>query len=116
MQSEQVGVIADHENAVSQDRHAAIDPAGGVAGQLLGAWAAVMPDLASAAGVERVSFVHAGDVHYSVGNHRGDLEGARRASDVEDPLRRELLDVARVDLGERAEAVAAFIAVIGGPG
>ena len=52
MKREQMGVIGNHEHAIAEHRHTAIDPAGCVTGQALAARPAIMPDLAAAARVE----------------------------------------------------------------
>ena len=57
MQRDQVRVVRDHEHAVAKHRHAAVDSAGGIAGQALGARAAVMPDLPAATRVESEGFI-----------------------------------------------------------
>ena len=93
---------------------AAIDAAGGIAGEAAGARALEMPDLAARAGVERVAFVGAGDVHDAIDDDRRHLKAAG-VRQVEHPAGAELLDVLLRDLGEFGVAVAADIAVIGGP-
>src|SRR5260370_30242550 len=57
MQREYVRVIADHEAAVAQHGDTAIDATGRVPRQALRTRPAVVPDLAAAAGIERVCFV-----------------------------------------------------------
>jgi hypothetical protein len=73
-----------------------------------------MPDLAAAAGVERVDFVDRGDVHDAVGDDRRELQTAG-VGQREHPARREARDVALVDLRERRVTVPAGIAVVPGP-
>ena len=94
-----------------RERHAAIDPAGRVAGQAGGPGTLVAPDLTAIAGVERVALVRLRDVHHAVGHHRSALQAAR-VRDPEDPFRRDTLHVRFVDLSQRRVAIAAEVAVI----
>ena len=73
-----------------------------------------MPDLAAAAGIERVHLVRARDVHDAVDHDRRrfDVPDVRNR---EHPAGRQPRDVALVDLRQRGVAVAAGIAVIRGP-
>ena len=73
-----------------------------------------MPDHAAAAGVERVAFVGAGDVHHAVDHHRRVLD-LRRIGHGKIHFGREARDVALVDLRQRAVAVAAGLAIVRGP-
>ncbi len=75
-----------------------------------------MPYLAAAERVERVRFVHGSDVHHAVDDERRHFERARGAWNRKNPLGRQALDVTGVDLVQRAEAVAAHVAVVGRPG
>ena len=92
-----VRVIGEQEQTVAGDRDAAIDPAGGVADQSLGAGTLVMPHLAAAAGIERVHFIRARDIHDPVDHNRRrfDVPDVRNR---EHPARRQPRDVALVDL------------------
>jgi hypothetical protein len=115
IERDQVRVVRDHEHPVVEHRHTAVDPAGGIAGQTLRAWTAVMPDFASGRGIEAVRFIHRGDVHGAVDHDGRDLERARSPLNREHPLGREALDVAGVDLIERAEPIAALVSIVGRP-
>ena len=114
VQSDDVGIVGDHEQAVAGSGCAAIDAAGGVADQILGSGTLVVPDLASGAGVQRVALIGAGHVHDSVDDDGGYLQ-AGGAEQREDPLGRKAGDVGLVDLIQRAVTVAADLAVVGGP-
>ena len=114
VEGDDVSVIGDHEDAVAGNRHAAVDAARCVADQALRARAAVLPDPTSVAGVERIALVGGGDVHDPAHHDRGHLQ-ARGARQGEDPTGSQPRDVALVDLVERAVAVAAELAVVGGP-
>ena len=116
MQRKQMRIIGDHEYAVAEHRHSAINPAGGIAGETLAARPAVVPDLAPASRIERVDFVDGGGVHYSVHDKGRNLERPRRSRNRERPLLHEARNVAGVDLVERAVTVAGFVPVVGGPG
>ena len=115
MQRDQMRVIRDHEYAVAEQRHAAVDPAGCVADQALRTRAAVMPDLPAAARIEGERFIHRRDVHDAAGDEGRALEIARGAPNVEHPLGRQALHIAGVDLIERAEPIAGLVSVVGRP-
>ena len=114
VEGDEMGVVGRHEQAIAGHGHAAIDAARRHADQAARARPAVVPDLAAAAGVERVEVVGGGDVHHAVHDHRRHLQlrGVRQA---ENPVRRQPRRVRRGDLRERAVAVAVRVAVIGGP-
>ena len=114
VQRDEVRVVGDHEHAVAGDGDAAVDAAGRVADQALGARTLVVPDLAAAAGIERVALVGAGDIHHAVHDHRRHLQ-ARGVAEAEDPLGHECAHIARRDLRQRAVAAAAGLAVVTGP-
>src|ERR1035438_9996484 len=114
MERDHMSVIGDHEHAIAQNGHAAVDAARRVAGQALAARAFVVPDLAARGGVERPSGIHVGDVYDAFHYHRSHFQMAR-IGDRENPARRELTDIAWRNLVERAETVAAQLAVISGP-
>ena len=92
IERDEVRVIGDHEHAIAGDGDAAVGAAGGVADQALGSRPLVVPDLAAAAGVERVALVGAGDVHHALDDDRRHLQ-ARRVGQAEDPLGRQPGDV-----------------------
>ena len=71
-----MSVVGHHENLIACDRYSAVDAAGGIADEPLGAGALEMPDLAACAGIERVTFVGAGNVHDAIGNDRRHLKAA----------------------------------------
>ena len=114
IERDEMRVIGDHEHAVAGDADAAVHAAGGVADQPLGPRALVVPDLAAAAGVERVAFVGARHVHHAVGDDRRHLQ-TRRVRQAEDPLRRQPAGVALGDLRERTVAAAGRLAVVARP-
>ena len=62
--------------------------------------------LTARAGIEGVTLVRVRDVHDAVDDDRRDLEAAA-PSQREDPCGRQARDVGRVDLVDRAEAIAA---------
>ena len=117
MESDEVGVVGDHEDAIAEDGDAAIDAGDGVTcgDEIFGARAGVVPDLAAGASVEREAFVGAGDVHDAVDDLRSVFELAACAGHGPAPAWGEMGDVGGVDFGERAEAVAADVAVVAGP-
>ena len=82
VEGDEVRVVGDHEHAVAGDGDAAVDAAGGVAGQALRARAPVVPDPPSGAGVERIALVGGGHVHDAVHHHRRHFQprGVGRAS------------------------------------
>ena len=108
-------VVGDGEYASAEHGDTAVDPAGSVAGQTLGAWTTEMPGLPSSSGIEREDFVDRRDVHDAVDDDGGDLQRAWSARDREHPFGREVLNVAAVDLIERAEAIPALVAIVGRP-
>ena len=114
VEADDVRMIGDHEHAIAGDRDAAIDAAGRVADEPLGARPLVVPDLAARAGVERVALVRARHVHHPADDDRRHLQ-PRRVGQAEDPLRHEARHVLRRDLRERARAIAARRAVVAGP-
>ena len=107
-------VIGHHEHSVASDRHATIGAAGGVADQALCPRPLIPPDLPARARVERITLVRARHVHHAGRDDRRDLQ-RRRVRQAEDPFRRELRDVAFVDVCERAVAAAAGLTVVAGP-
>ena len=115
VQRQNMRVIGDQEHTAAQHRRSAIDAGRGVAGQILAARPAVVPDLTASSRVERVDFIHAGDVDRAVDDDRRHLERARSALNGEQPFRREGADRGGVDLIERAEPVPAQASVIGRP-
>src|SRR5438477_413155 len=81
-----VRVIGHHEDAVAGDANPTIDTAGSIADQPLCTRPLVMPDFTSAAGIQRIAFVGARDVHDTIDDHRRYLQ-TRRVWQTEDPLR-----------------------------
>ena len=73
----------------------------------------VTPDLLTAARVQRVDLVGAGNVHDAIGHQRRGLQS--EIGHGVDPLHGQVLHVLPVDLFERAVAVAVDIAVVSGP-
>ena len=102
------------ENFVAEDGHAAIDmPAAGadVGGDL----PLIHPDGASGAGVEgEGAIVLRGGVEDSVNDQRRGFELSGGGSLI-DPLGGEAVDVLRVDLIQRAEALSGVVAGVGHP-
>ena len=104
-------IVGRHEHAIAGEGGAPV----GVAGDgTRCARALEVPDLPSAAGVEREALVGSGHVHDAVHDQRRALEPAR-LGDGEHPTGREPRDVGLVDLRERRVAVAAGVPVVGGP-
>ena len=73
-----------------------------------------MPDLAARSGVESPAFIGAGDVHNAF-DHNGRVFDGADIGYGEGPFRRHTRDVGLADLREFAEAIAAGVAVVGGP-
>jgi hypothetical protein len=113
MDGEEVSVIGDEEDAVTEDSDTAVGALGGVTLGLAGHGALVVPEGAAGAGIEGEDLVGAGDVHDAVNDDGGDFEDV--VVDGEDPLEDKVLDVGGVDLIEGGVAVAGEGAVIGGP-
>ena len=109
-----VRVVGDQEQPIACDGGAAVDARGGVSREALRPRARVPPKLTARARIERDAFVHVGDVHHALDHQRRGLQSTR-AADVVDPRGRQAADVGGVDLIEFAMAVAADIAVVGGP-
>ena len=114
VQRDQVGVVGGHEDTVARRGHAAIGAAHGGGRQAGGGLAAVMPDLAAGAGVQRITFVGHGNVHDAAHHDRRHLQ-ARRVRQGEDPLRSQARDVGLGNLRQGGVAVAAGVAVVAGP-
>ena len=83
---------------------------------------AVVPDLFTAAGVDGEDVIGDGEVENSVDFEGRRFDGGRAyaalltdAGDAVKPLEGELIEVARVDLSERAEAAARVVAIVGRP-
>jgi hypothetical protein len=110
VEREHARVVGLEEQAVAGNRDAAIRPGR----RARRARALEVPDLASAAGVERVDFVDGRHVHDPVDDDGRDLQGAG-VGQREQPARHEARDVGLFDLRERRIAVAARIAVVRGP-
>ncbi len=117
LERDQARVVGDHEDAIPKNGHAAIDAGYGVPGwdQAFGALPAVVPDLCACACVEGEGLIGGGDVHDSIDDEGGCLERAMRAWKGEDPFGGEAGDVRYVDGVQRAVAIAADVAVVGGP-
>ena len=115
VQADQVSIVGRIEDTVAEQCHAAIRALGRVGrdGEAGGARPRVPPDFLSAARVERVDLVGAGDVHHAVGHQRSGLQS--EIGHGIHPLRRQILHVLLVDLIERAVPVAVHVAVVGGP-
>ena len=113
-ESHQVGVVRRHEHALARNRHPAVDAAGRDSRQAAGPRPAIVPDLASAAGIQRVDVVGRRHVHHAVDDHRRDLQ-LRGVGQREGPLGPELRHVGRRDLREGAIAVAVAVSVVGRP-
>ena len=114
VQRDHVSVIGDHEQAVSGNRDSAVHSPGRVAYQPLRSRPLISPDLPPAARVERPALVCAGDVHHAANDDGRHLQagGIRQR---EHPLRREPLDVASIDLRQRAVPAAVRPAVVRRP-
>jgi hypothetical protein len=74
VQRNHVRVIREHEQAVARRRDAAVDAAGGVAGQPFGARQLVVPEFAAAPGIECPGLVRARDVHDAFDHERRGLD------------------------------------------
>ena len=111
VEGQQVRVERVHVEAVAEHGEAAVDAAAADV-HALGQVADVAPDLAPGAGVDRPRrVVRPGDVHHAVEDDRRRLELAELRG-LERPLRRQLADVGRGDLGQRAVALAAVVAAV----
>src|SRR3984957_17685564 len=103
-----------HENLVAGKRNPTVRPGNGVADEPRGRGALVMPDLASAAGIERIALVGVGHIHYPAGDDGGRLH----RPDVvhgKDPLRLYFLNIGVGDLLEVAVAAPGRLTVVSGP-
>ena len=87
IERDEVRVIGDHEHAVAGDADTAIDAARRVSDQALRSRTLIAPDLAAAAGIERVALVGARHVHHAFDDDRRHLEA--RGVEAVDPLRRQ---------------------------
>ena len=103
-----------HEETVAERGEAAVHGAAADV-QIVGEVAAVAPDRAAGARVDRPRVVvEAGCVDDSVHDERRRLEAAERAG-LERPLRRQLLDVFGGDLRERAVPLAGVVSRVREP-
>ena len=59
-------VVGDHEDAIAENRHAAIDSAGGITRKPFTARPPEVPDLPTSARVKGVRFVDGRDIHDAV--------------------------------------------------
>ena len=114
VQREQLRIVGDDEEAAARDRRAAIDAGRRVAGEPFRSRTLEVPDAPARAGIERVAFVHGGDIHDAVDDDRRDLEPGG-VGKREDPGGRKTRDRGAVDLIDRRVAVAVRRAVIRRP-
>ena len=73
MQRDQVGVIGDQEDVLSENSHATVRPERWVGDQIRSPRARVMPDLVAGARVEREHLIRSCHVHDAVGHDRNGL-------------------------------------------
>ena len=107
-------VERDHEELVAEHAEPAIDETA-AGGQVRRQLAAVAPDLAPGARVERPRHVlRSGDVQHVVAQERRRFEVAERAR-LERPLRDEAVDVGGRDLRQRAVPLVGVVAAEGQP-
>lgn len=109
-----MSVIGLHVDAGSQDGHAPIVMLRGIIDQPLRDRSSMMPQQLARSRVKGVRIICAGDEHNARNDDRRHLEGAYSAR-MEDPLRSELINIGRCDLGEAAEAVPTIVTIVGRP-
>ena len=113
VESQDVRVVGNHEDAIADDRRAAIHADAGLADDAAVSRLLVCPQHAPRRRVDRLQLVPSGDVHDAVDHDRGELRA--RFGHRQRPHGRETLHVRCVDLIERAVAVAGMRAVVHHP-
>src|SRR5215472_2877903 len=112
--SEQMGVVGNHENAIATPCYATIESLRGIAYQALRARSLEMPDFPASSGVEGPAFIAAGHIHDAL-NHNGSRLRARDTFHWKNPLRSQSRDIIFINLLKLAVAVTPNVPVVGSP-
>ncbi len=109
-----MSIVCFHVQAVARYGHAAIDMAGGVIDQAARNRPRIVPEHFSRLRIEGKRIVRPGEVHDAVHHDGRRFQHAGRLG-VKDPLRLQVGNILRSDLGKTAKAPAGVVAVVRRP-